>query len=674
MKCDARRPCSNCIRSYTYTTLHRNTGNSKPSAPECTYDEGAIAIEDEEDDQYLSILESRIVELEARLQSTNSTSTSNFSSSPPDYNTPDSAAIVSSPSPAKPQILNRNIEMSSTETTTTYVYDSVDSAAIERNISSKSDSTWDSYALAASPWPHALPPLRIVLRLAESFFKFYPDACHLLCAKNFLTSLYYPPNHAQFPSLSLVHAVCAVGGLDPEFRRTELAGWLRSLPNGEANQKERCDMFVAEQAAHARKLVEANMELGEQLFQTVQTNILLTWLHWWQARWLPAYMNVAATMRTIVTLGLNMTHPWQSLSYVLRPASLIPDPTSTLEFEERCNTFWIAYSLDRQFGSGNGWTLSLDDGDVYQTLPLNQNLFDESVHEDTREERQCFHAQDVLSFHPKNQCDPFVLSIKATVLLSKVKTFLLRYGNTAIMKAISMVTPETPRVDARKDPEFARIESNIDIFLNSIPTESRDSILHGVIDSHLCVAVTAPRLARILLHEPYAMVGVKSCPSAYNILTDARAILTLLHAVTSSGSDGSKLGLFNMFIWFTSARVLSRFLAVALQQQSAEQVSTLVAEVAFLMSFIAKLGESVPLAARYYRMLREHVRITCGQEGMSMVDSIPHHANDDPYDFEHAPEMHGGYQAEQLRQYRLTRLSHIFHLDHPKDNNETCRP
>lgn len=86
------------------------------------------------------------------------------------------------------------------------------------------------------------------------------------------------------------------------------------------------------------------------------------------------YTRVAATLRIAVALGLNLAPQFASFSSATRPASLIPPPSSTHEEETRRNTFWIAYALERQYGSSNGWALSLDDQDVFQLLPMTDEL------------------------------------------------------------------------------------------------------------------------------------------------------------------------------------------------------------------------------------------------------------------------------------------------------------
>jgi hypothetical protein len=108
----------------------------------------------------------------------------------------------------------------------------------------------------------------------------------------------------------------------------------------------------------------------------------------------------------------------------------------------------------------------------------------------------------------------------------------------------------------------------------------------------------------IVLHDPHAEVQRSGCISALKILTAARAILDLIYNVWSTSFDITLLDTFcsviisiapciffaNLssiqFCWFSAGRVLVRFLQVALEAKSMDQVSTLRAEVDFVQSVI----------------------------------------------------------------------------------------
>lgn len=54
----------------------------------------------------------------------------------------------------------------------------------------------------------------------------------------------------------------------------------------------------------------------------------------------------------------------------MKSMSIIPPSVTFVEDETRRNVFWLAYTIDRQYGAGNAWAMSLDDNDIAQFLPL----------------------------------------------------------------------------------------------------------------------------------------------------------------------------------------------------------------------------------------------------------------------------------------------------------------
>jgi hypothetical protein len=80
-----------------------------------------------------------------------------------------------------------------------------------------------------------------------------------------------------------------------------------------------------------------------------------------------------------VPLGLNMCPPFHSISKAMKPISLLPPARTVVEDETRRNAFWLAYAMERQHGSSNGWALSLDDADISQLLPVRGDQFEQGV-------------------------------------------------------------------------------------------------------------------------------------------------------------------------------------------------------------------------------------------------------------------------------------------------------
>jgi len=53
----------------------------------------------------------------------------------------------------------------------------------------------------------------LLQRSVDAFFAFHPHAGRLFHAPTFMATLSLPPNHPDFPSPCILHAICAVGSL-----------------------------------------------------------------------------------------------------------------------------------------------------------------------------------------------------------------------------------------------------------------------------------------------------------------------------------------------------------------------------------------------------------------------------------------------------------------------------
>jgi len=158
-------------------------------------------------------------------------------------------------------------------------------------------------------------------------------------------------------------------------------------------------------------------------------------------------------------------------------------------------------------------------------------------------------------------------------------------------------------IDPRGSPAFIEIDHVASSFRASFPNHLKNPITDNVVDPHLYTATLMPHVATIILHDPHADVRQSGCISALKILTSARSILDLIYDVWSTSYDISLLDSFCTFTWFMSGRVLLRFLQAAMDNHSQEQIATLTAELNFVQLAIAKVGERIPLAYRYAKML-----------------------------------------------------------------------
>ncbi|KAG6832433.1 hypothetical protein H0H92_001479, partial [Tricholoma furcatifolium] len=218
---------------------------------------------------------------------------------------------------------------------------------------------------------------------------------------------------------------------------------------------------------------------------------------------------------------------------------------------------------------------------------------------------------------------------------ARVKTFNLRFrarhfaGDMAVASQFSDGLGLSDSVDPRGSPAFIELDHIASSFRASFPSHLRNPIVDNIVDNHLYTAFLMPHVATIVLHDPHADVLQSGCISALKILTAARAILDLIYSVWSTSFDISLLDSFCSFCWFVAGRVLVRFLQASQDAKSADQISTLRAELDFVQyamsllnyqsevqsfyrSAISKMGQRIPLSFRFARLLEDLVIKKCG--------------------------------------------------------------
>ena len=117
-------------------------------------------------------------------------------------------------------------------------------------------------------------------------------------------------------------------------------------------------------------------------------------------------------------------------------------------------------------------------------------MFDQS-------ERQLSQCSDLLLIHPPNQTDSFVLFIKSTMLLSKVKNFNLRIRAKYFAQdpSLPQAYPLSDiRFDPRDTPEFGAMSSLALAFTDSLPTRYKDAMPNGTVDPLIYSTLMAPSM------------------------------------------------------------------------------------------------------------------------------------------------------------------------------------
>lgn len=637
LKCDARRPCSTCVRSHKHARDHAQPGANLPERPECTFDEVATtetpsAPSDSPKNRF-ERLETRIKELEALLsqkeQATSpdanlpsSSAPSSIQNSPasiqsvPSNSRPGSASTMSFPSDLESLLSPSNMDMNA-QTVNPYFWNGnshlIESASVRIDpplVSSNMDVIW-------SHWAVNLPHPELIRHLVDMFFLFHPHASRLFHRGTFIASLSHPPDHPDFPIAPVLHAICAVSAIYTAAGgpRTNAADFPYE---GQFAQPDLPDTFAEQQATHAKETVEKYLNKGQHLVQCVQTYVLLTWYYWCHSKWVELFTCSGQSLRVAIPLGLNICPPFRSLHGSSPTMSIIPPPRTPIEDETRRNTFWLAYAVDRQHGSGTGWALSLDDDDIAQVFPVTMEQFELGIPVNYNVRQWC-HVREAVLFHPPDITDSFTLYIKSTMLLSFIKNFNHRYkiksnlGDTRFLPVRNLATQGYgDQPDIRSSPAFLELDQLLVSFRSSFPSNLKDPFRNGLVDTHLYTTFLTAHVSIILLHEPHANVDRANCTSAAKILESARAILELIYAVWSTNFDIGLLDYFCPFCWYLAGQCFGRFLRAAQDAACVQQIDTLRAELDFVRMALSKMAERVPLSYRYHRMLDACIPEACG--------------------------------------------------------------
>ncbi|KAG2121014.1 uncharacterized protein F5147DRAFT_664027 [Suillus discolor] len=645
LKCDARRPCSTCVRSHKHARDHAQPGANLPERPECTFDEVATtetpSTPSDSPKNRFERLETRIKELEALLsqkeQATspdaNPSSSSTLSSiqnspasiqSVPSNSRPGSASTMNFPSDLESLLSPSNLDMNA-QTVNPYFWNGNShliegaSARIDAPLlSSGMDVIW-------SHWPVNLPHPELIRHLVDMFFLFHPHASRLFHRANFIASLSYPPDHPDFPVAPVLHAICAVSAIYTAAGgpRTNAADFPYE---GQFAQPDLPDTFAEQQASHAKETVEKYLNKGQHLVQCVQTYVLLTWYYWCHSKWVELFTCSGQSLRVAIPLGLNICPPFRSLLGSSPTMSIISPPRTPIEDEIRRNTFWLAYAVDRQHGSGTGWALSLDDDDIAQVFPVTMEQFELGIPVNYNVRQWC-HVREAVLFHPPDITDSFTLYIKSTMLLSFIKNFNHRYriksnlGDARFLPARNFATQVYgDQPDIRSSPAFLELDQLLMSFRSSFPSNLKDPFRNGQVDTHLYTTFLTAHVAMILLHEPHANLE-RNCASAAKILESARAILELIYAMWSTNYDIGLLDYFCSFCWYLAGQCFGRFLRAAKEAACVQQIDTLRAELDFVRMALSKMAERVPLSYRYQRMLDAvHLSLAGGRPVSTVSD------------------------------------------------------
>ena len=128
--------------------------------------------------------------------------------------------------------------------------------------------------------------------------------------------------------------------------------------------------------------------------------------------------------------------------------------------------------------------------------------------------RQWAHSPNMLLDHPPEQTDAFVLYIKSSVVMSRVKTFNLRFraknyaGDPMMVPPLGTIGSEQSStaqyIDPRETLGFKEIDALVESFVPSFPRHLRHPIKDNVLDTHLLLAHLSPNMQ--VFNESFRMM------------------------------------------------------------------------------------------------------------------------------------------------------------------------
>ncbi|KAI0684542.1 hypothetical protein BC835DRAFT_1422219 [Cytidiella melzeri] len=678
---DARRPCTACLRSHGHLVEHAQAGSDVPPYPECTYDEVTdITIDGDEGygklqgriDELEGLLRDMTIKLEASksrasastslaandapLDSAQDASTSgtsddslitmSLSLTPERYNVSNQRVNYVLQSPSREPL---NVDDNNTDGSDAALYAAL--VKTTRPDFIRPPDNFETREMTHSGWSPHLPDPATTRKVITAFFTFHVHACRLFHAPTFLASLDLHPLDPRFPTVAVLHAICAIGStftaeLPPptvhddldEFPYTNIHGRWRELAK-------QTNPFGKHHAKLAERAIVRFFDTGDHLIAEMQTNVLLCLFYMHQSMWSnvsyspsvdwrnltqlgQVFRATGSVLRSAIPLGLTTSRPFKirppipgTLGPMIQEPNLVPPAESIFEEEMRRNTFWLAYALDRQQSVSQDFALAVDDRDICQLLPVRDQEFFYGVSV-SAEDRQWSMDKNVFLYHPPQQTDSFILYIKSAMLISQVKAFNVRYRGRHFTGDLDMYEPRQGTLsfddlkywDPRNTLAFRELDYLVSSYKVSFPHPFTMPVQNGTVDAHLYSALIAADLAMILLHDPHVKLNDPACSSTPKLLQAARNILELVYLISSTTYDASLLDHFAVTGWYFAGRVFVRFLHSAILNDQPDGIMTHSMEINDINAMLEKVGGRMSSALHYKRMLCDVVAQTCGEQ------------------------------------------------------------
>ncbi|KAG8911180.1 hypothetical protein FRC00_006944, partial [Tulasnella sp. 408] len=178
--------------------------------------------------------------------------------------------------------------------------------------------------------------------------------------------------------------------------------------------------------------------------------------------------------------------------------------------------------------------------------------------------RQQLFTDNMLLHHPSLTTDSWTIYIKATVLVSKVRSFNARYRVQCKLRRLD------PAIAPTQTEEFQSLDRTLSAFVQSIPRALRQPV----------GATVDPLLAMIQLHDPHAQLDLPDDYSSAQLLSAAREILELVYKLSATSFDVIYLDHACGICWFMAGATIIRFIGTKIDSKDEEEVAALTQELA----------------------------------------------------------------------------------------------
>ncbi|KAG8989191.1 hypothetical protein FRB90_002375 [Tulasnella sp. 427] len=482
-----------------------------------------------------------------------------------------------------------------------------------------------TFELTADIWPLNIPPPETLYHLVETFFASVPLASRLIHKPTFIASLQLIPTSSKFPHVALLHAICGIASLyspiireyssqspeDSDTARPFNSG-IVIRPNAEEGVQGKCyyprslkdvmgpgpDGFGSMHIRWAGETMRLATRSGDRLLQLLQAAIIVTWYHFSKGLVIGVYAWLGSVAKFVAPLGLNVSNGFEPLSRL--PSSglfLLGKPKSTTEAETIRNIFWITYVMERLYTAGTVWSLAMNDEDISQMMPCRFSDLVSGTFVPTQGRQHLF-SNNMLLLHPPLTTDSWTLYIKATVLVSRVRTFNRRYRLTSRQRTANIEANPT------ESDVFVLLDQMITAFPPSLPAAFRTSVGEKV-DPLLYMAHLLPHVAMIQLHDPHADFGDPTDPSTVKLALAVQSILDLIYAICATSFDLIYLDHAASFCWFVAGAAISRFLKAKIILQDETEVERLTQDLNTVKFVLSNLGDRTMIGLRQIKLLNE---------------------------------------------------------------------